>query len=277
VESLEAMFAASDALSHPSTLVEHLIRLATLGQAARETERLLNETQLTDSQLQRLQARLLAADLRTGLTNGLMAERAIGYQNFYHLPSLAKQEIMPSTRLPPIGMGVEGQLSRPADCLMSLELYGETIAASREPFPQARTQMQRVNNRLMAKAGSRNPLEKMKYMVTLLMTPAVGAAFDSTARELAHRDVLLAAIAAERFRLKGGTFPSHLQDLAPEFLSALPIDPFNGQPLQVVAGEGELLIYSVGRDGKNDGGQQSGRPNEPDIVVRVLANKGAHP
>jgi hypothetical protein len=137
--------------------------------------------------------------------------------------------------------------------------------------------MARVNNRLMAKAGTRNPLEKMKYMVTLLMTPAMGAAFDSTARELARRDLVLTAVAAERHRLKSGALPPRLADLVPEFLTAVPTDPFNGQPLLMLVGQGELVIYSVGYDGKNDGGQQSGQSDRPDIVVRVRVEKGGDP
>jgi hypothetical protein len=66
-----------------------------------------------------------------------------------------------------------------------------------------------------------------------------------------------AALAVERFRQKQRRWPGGLAELVPEFLRAVPDDPFDGKPLRFArAGEG-VVVYSVGQDGKDDGG----RPN----------------
>ena len=37
-------------------------------------------------------------------------------------------------------------------------------------------------------------------------------------------------------------------------LKAVPIDPFSGQPMKFVVRDGRPVVYSVGKDGKDDGG-----------------------
>jgi hypothetical protein len=63
-----------------------------------------------------------------------------------------------------------------------------------------------------------------------------------------------AALAAERFRLAHGQWPHSLSSLVPEFLQEEPTDPFDGQPLRFRRCDHGVLIYSVGPDGKDDGG-----------------------
>jgi hypothetical protein len=106
-------------------------------------------------------------------------------------------------------------------------------------------------------------------MVTLLQVPALGEAFIATARNIAQRDLVLVAIAAERYRLKHGQPPEKLADLVPEFLSAVPTDPFDGQPLRLKADGEQLVFYSVGKDRKDDGGQENENSGEPDVVVTL--------
>jgi len=66
------------------------------------------------------------------------------------------------------------------------------------------------------------------------------------------------AVAAfvERFRLARGSLPENLNELVPQFLSAVPGDPFDGQPLRYHRLGKGYVIYSVGRDGLDDGGRE---------------------
>lgn len=62
-------------------------------------------------------------------------------------------------------------------------------------------------------------------------------------------------IAAERFRLEHGRYPERAEDLVPEFLAAVPLDPLDGNPLRYRIGEnGKPFLYSVGMDGVDNGG-----------------------
>jgi hypothetical protein len=63
-----------------------------------------------------------------------------------------------------------------------------------------------------------------------------------------------AALAAERYRLAKGRWPERLDDLVPDYLPAVPTDPFDGQPLRLRRTDDGLMIYSIGPDGTDNGG-----------------------
>jgi hypothetical protein len=62
------------------------------------------------------------------------------------------------------------------------------------------------------------------------------------------------ALAAEHFRQVRGRWPARLDELVPEFLTAVPRDPQDLQPLRLARLADGIAIYSVGPDGKDDGG-----------------------
>jgi hypothetical protein len=69
------------------------------------------------------------------------------------------------------------------------------------------------------------------------------------------RTVVVAAIALKRHHLRNESFPDGLAALVPEFLSSVPKDPVDGQPLRYrLNPDGTFLLYSIGEDGKDDGG-----------------------
>ncbi len=65
----------------------------------------------------------------------------------------------------------------------------------------------------------------------------------------------IAALAAERFRIDQGRWPESLEELVPQYISAVPHDPFANGPLKLLELPDGLFIYSVGYDGKDDGGK----------------------
>lgn len=71
----------------------------------------------------------------------------------------------------------------------------------------------------------------------------------------ARIELLKTAVALQRFARKHHRAPSTLVALVPEYLSSVPIDPFTGQPLKLVDRYGTRIIYSVGRDRADSGGQ----------------------
>jgi hypothetical protein len=84
------------------------------------------------------------------------------------------------------------------------------------------------------------------------------------------------ALAAERFRLKHGDWPRALGDLVPNYLKGVPLDPFDAAPLRYRRTDEGVIIYSVGEDGQDDGGDASPRHREyydsPADIVFTLWN-----
>jgi hypothetical protein len=63
-------------------------------------------------------------------------------------------------------------------------------------------------------------------------------------------------LAAERYRVEKGRWPSSLGELVPSYVNSLPADPFTGDPLKISRNDrGWLVIYSVGDDNTDDGGR----------------------
>jgi len=72
------------------------------------------------------------------------------------------------------------------------------------------------------------------------------------------RELAISALALHRFRLAKRVYPSSLQDLIPTYLAALPTDCFDGAPLRYrLKSDDSFLLYSVGEDCKDDGGDPS--------------------
>ena len=70
-----------------------------------------------------------------------------------------------------------------------------------------------------------------------------------------------------------GRLPSSIEELVPDYLQAVPSDPFNGEPMRFVVTDDGIVIYSVGEDGEDDGGVvalQETRPRLPDVGFRLL-------
>jgi hypothetical protein len=71
----------------------------------------------------------------------------------------------------------------------------------------------------------------------------------------AAKQMAITAIALKRYQLETGTYPVDLNELVPKFMSELPRDPVDGQPIRYRPAEGQsFMLYSIGADGKDDGG-----------------------
>jgi hypothetical protein len=70
-----------------------------------------------------------------------------------------------------------------------------------------------------------------------------------------RREMSIAAVALRRYRLRHQDWPPSLAALVPEFLSEVPRDWVNGEPLRYRRNnDGTFTLYSVGMDGQDDGG-----------------------
>jgi hypothetical protein len=69
------------------------------------------------------------------------------------------------------------------------------------------------------------------------------------------KGIIVTAIALKRFQLANGHLPEKLSKLVPKFLESVPLDAVDGQPLRYRRNaDGTFLLYSVGQDGIDDGG-----------------------
>ncbi|HVY70583.1 MAG TPA: hypothetical protein VHH73_11675 [Verrucomicrobiae bacterium] len=97
-----------------------------------------------------------------------------------------------------------------------------------------------------------------RFLFTRNILPAWRDAFGKAAGIEVQKQLVLAAIAIRRHEFRHGRLPEALDGLVPEFLSEVPRDWMDGMSLRYRPGtNGQFLLYSVGRDFKDGGGDGS--------------------
>jgi hypothetical protein len=109
-----------------------------------------------------------------------------------------------------------------------------------------------------------NSPRRYRYFVSMMAIPNYARAGERAVQTETERQMTLAVIALKRFQVRHGNLPSSLEALVPEFLTAVPYDYMSAKPLCYRAGsDGSYVIYSVGEDGKDDGGDPNPPPGQP--------------
>jgi hypothetical protein len=115
---------------------------------------------------------------------------------------------------------------------------------------------------------------RAKNVLALRIIPAVQKVLEAHDRYQAILRTARVAVAVERYRLahKDKQWPENLDQLVPAYLDKVPTDPFDEQPIRYRRIGKDVVIYSVGMDGVDDGGSfDPENPTMPgnDIVFRL--------
>ena len=254
-ESIHAIFMTARSLEQEPIFVSQLVRIAVHGIAVAQIESLLPQLEFAVEDLRMLQADLRSPDWHASLQRGLAGERATGILTFRNPKGIDSDFTGASF------------VMNNDDLFFYLQLLQQLTDAAREPWPQALQQADQVEQRLKKVVGG-SPIDKARHIFTALMLPATMAIFTASARVDAGSQAADAAIAVELFRRKNGTLPAKLDELVPDFLPQLPLDPFDGQPLRFIVRDDEYVVYSIGADRIDNGGQKQQNANN-EIIFTV--------
>lgn len=110
-----------------------------------------------------------------------------------------------------------------------------------------------------------------KFKILTLMSMSVELIRTRETTLSVMRDGTIAMLALELHRLRKGDYPASLDELVPEFLVELPIDPFTNNPLRyrLTDASADYVLYSTGTDKTDDGGEPY-----PGSVFRPLQGNG---
>jgi len=114
-----------------------------------------------------------------------------------------------------------------------------------------------VNEQIAAERALSPRLQAVLNRTTAmqLLLPDLPKVSESFRFEKAYQASLIVALALERYRQEKGRWPDSLEDLAPHYLASLPRDSLTGKPLFYRRLQDGVVVYSVGLDGKDDGGK----------------------
>ena len=104
------------------------------------------------------------------------------------------------------------------------------------------------------------------YVVAKIMAPSLLRSVQQYEQSIAYANLAQIAIALKRYKKEVGSYPEGLSSLAPKFIAELPMDNFSGKPyLYKPVGQG-FVVYSLGKDGRDDGGKRGEQRMQGDIV-----------
>jgi hypothetical protein len=250
-----------------------LVRSAYRHEAVRGLERVLGQGEVPDAALAELQQAFAAEVAHDPWRLNLRAQRAMAFQTLEAVrtgllkPSALRREhrgsVMSWGRKPPPITTVEHLRDaisdrftpdvRPAQAWL-LRHYTRLIETAAVPWPERRTATEAIE---ADRAGA-------PELARLDFSDPVGFAKLFQLAQARGR-CAVAAVAAERYRLRHGAWPAAL---APECLP----DPFDGQPLRYHRLADGIVIYSIGEDRADDGGRLSDDSSPPagtDVGVRL--------
>jgi hypothetical protein len=100
------------------------------------------------------------------------------------------------------------------------------------------------------------------------MSPPVSQVLWTDLSCMAFLNVIRTGLAAELYQRNNSALPRTLETLVPDFLTAIPEDPFGSEPLRSIYTD-RLIIYSVGVDGADNTADTSTPKNRTDIRLPV--------
>ena len=269
-KSIADSLVLAETLRDRSLLISYLVEKACLGMTIFSLDQAMSRLAFTEPQLVELSAAFRDVETTNSFTQALVGERAWGNEEWDEIRK-GKVPLTDLTRYSDEKIGIFDRLVtiiyRPSglvdlDHIADLDLLDGLIKSSTIAFPQ---RFERINL-LTSKAGRFRVLPLARIRAKLLRNSA-----KRDARFIAQLRCAITSVEIERFRNTNGTLPDSLDNLLPAFLNSVPIDPFDGQPLRYKKLAKGYVVYSVGEDGKDDGGAEPRQGYTPgtDITFTV--------
>jgi hypothetical protein len=265
--SARAALNCGRSLGDEQTLVSQLVRIACDAVARRKIEWILSQGEPSELALAVTQRALAEEAEEPLLLYGVRGERG-GTDSFMEM--IQNRELSLNQLRGLFGMGMGGRagglLSLPdvqAAVLIAsarsqraamLHHLNEVVDACKLPMPER----QRKMDAIAAKLKTGNPA-----LAVRMLAPGIDKAATAAARACAESRCAATALAVERYRRAHGRWPDKLDDLVPAYLAQLAEDPFDGQPLRFKRSGYRVVIYSVGVDGVDNGGNIGPNPMAP--------------
>jgi len=255
LRSCRAVFGVARSLGErPSTALQ-LLRTSIDSDGAAAVRRVLAQGEPSAGTLEPLQRLILEERGEPRLRHALRGERAWRVEMIRWVGSLDCIAYPRGERV----RAIDG-LSRPLDSagllarqvIAALDWYDELIAIASRPEPEWIGRLAAWESRL-AEVG-RSPFAPFTAGLPLLLRSDERSVFLAELRLRAELGATALLIAAERHRQATGAWPVSLDDIDEAILPEAPLDPFSGEAYRMQHRDGQLRIYSVGPNLRDEGG-----------------------
>ncbi len=101
-------------------------------------------------------------------------------------------------------------------------------------------------------------LDSSRFAFVKIITPSFRTMSKLTYQSRALHEATVTVLALRRWRLERGGYPENLQELLESgYIKSLPSDPYSDGPLKYEKRGDDFILYSIGADFVDDGGQES--------------------
>ena len=247
MESTQAIFNIARSVGEIPFPISYQVRVRICGQSIRMLERTIALGEPSKDSLSQFQS-LLENEARFPMFQYIAkANRAV---NYAILSALKKDKDIIKTLQKDFDLkadeatGAKLVLEEPTILSWFLKYSNSLVAIASLP----QQDQQKAVTELAFKLNEKNML------FVKLFTSAPKKIWETSHSNLAILNCAIMGLAIERYRITNGKWPRKLEELVPEYLTKLPTDPFNGEPLLVGTILGGLVIYSVGPDLQDNNG-----------------------
>jgi len=228
------------AIDDNPTMIGQLVRLAVRANFMDCAEETVNLCGLGDRDLAELDELLRQENVRTQYKRGLLVERVIYIEDLGWAMAGGDQDGIAKIAARCIP-GFASEI-----LVLELGVYNKLLDAIDGPDPQA---LAAFDLAIQEAADLPRRCVMLKWLLPSLRRSCV-----LSMRCVGMQRALRAALAAERFRLATGRWPDDLSALVPQYLDAVPVDPFDGQPIRFKRTDEGVNIWCVGDDMVDNGG-----------------------
>jgi hypothetical protein len=218
---------------------------------------------LPDMQLQRQLARALAAEAKLAADEGRYGDAADMNVTLWQLGNAVGNGGVMVNDL--VGMAI-GDVGLQGASAVLPELNAQELARLRNQLSAAVPWHDPIDQMLererqFAQCTSGWPVRVWIWIDDTSLEPPFRAYAAAMQRYDAFLNLILAETAARQYMLDRGEPPKSLEALVPEYLASVPTDPNGDGPLKYRRTDSGYLLYSVGLNGRDDGGVRS--PSNP--------------
>jgi hypothetical protein len=259
IACIRSILGMAQTLNDEPVLISQLVRVALIKMATSELEWRLNIDTLDETGLVQLSTAFATAENTNSLACALIGERATAIPYFcMSMAEIERRERAaeqdheisgpPLPGRQPVFSTVTGFFERDLSYYLNVMDTNIALVSSLSP-----------SNSLIVATDFGNVSQVPRqhyYILSAMMLPSLSNAVIHEVESSASLRLSTAALAIERFRLEHGQLPKNLNELVPQFLPAVPTDPFDGQPLRYHHLDKGYVVYSVGADGHDDGGRE---------------------
>ena len=259
-EALAGVFALANSLQNEPVLISQLVRVACSQIGIDALKWVVNRAPFNSAQLAKLSDALDPCCNERGFWRGLVGERCMSVATwdarmgpgFDATIGALSPEFRSKVDVDGLRKHVQGALFED-DLVYMLHILDLAIQGAKLPPEEGHSKLQEAM-KLVQEAPSDYLITNYNGGSGQSNVFAGIRATEARDRMVAGSRTAAAALAVKRYQLQNGALPDLLGQVVPRYMPAVPLDPYDGQPLRYRKEPVKYVVYSISKNGRDDGG-----------------------